>query len=353
MIEFGPGDPAPSAGPPARSLVEARSSAEARLLAADHPFLRHGCWRGFAAGTGPELTARIVASVDPRQRTAAGPVGCLGFPALMPDATAEEEVTPAARDVLAAGLDWLRGQGAAVVRAPVQFSTWYGHRLVTGGFPDEGGLPPFPREPRADRDLLALLETSGFTPTHRAVSCVVDPRAVVEQAGPALTRAGRSGFRDRAIRLDDLDAELALLHGLSVEIFRGTWGMSAIDREEFCAIYRPLAAVVDPELIRVLEEPGGRPVGFALGLGGAAGPDPLTPGGSAFVLKTIGVTAEALRRHPGLGAALAAMLHRAALERGYVAGIHALMARASMAHRLSLRWGREIRTYATFERGLS
>jgi hypothetical protein len=347
MIEFGPGDPAPVAWQPARS------PAEQRLLASDHPFLDHGRWRGFADGDESEPAARIVASVDPRQRTSAGPLGCLGFATLPPGGSAGDAVTPTARRVLGAAVDWLHGQGAVVIRAPVQLSTWYGHRVITGGFPDEGGLPPFPLEPRADRALVALLEAGGFTPAHRAVSCLVDPRAVVAQANPALTRATLGGLRDRAVRVDDIDAELALLHRLSTEIFRGTWGLSDIDLDEFTAIYRPFTGVADPRLIRILEGPDGGPVGFALGLGGIGGPGPASPGGPAFVLKTIGVTAEARQRHPGLGAALAAMVHRIALERGYVAGIHALMARGSNAHRLSVRWGREIRAYATFERGLS
>ena len=343
---FGPGDPAPETWQPGRS------PAEQRLLAPDHPFLRHGRWRAFADEEERIPAARIVASIDPRQRTDAGPIGCLGFATLPPGASAGDPVTPAARRVLAAAVDWLRGQGAVVVRAPVQLSTWYGHRVVTGRFPDEGGVAPFPLEPHADRALLALLEASGFTPARHAVSCLVDPRVVVAQAGPALTRAARGGLRVRALRLVVLDAVVGLLHGLSAEIFRGTWGLSEIDLEEFAAIYRPFAGVADPALIRVLEEPGGDPVGFALGLGEVAGAGRASPGGPVFVLKTIGVTAEARRRHPGLGAALTAMVHRAALERGYAAGIHALMARGSNAHRLSLRWGPEIRAYATFERRL-
>ena len=69
-----------------------------------------------------------------------------------------------------------------------------------------------------------------------------------------------------------------------------------------------------------------------------------------FVVKTLGVTEEARRRTPGVGAALTGIVHRVALERGWSQGIHGLMAENSVAHRLSLRWGREFRWYATFER---
>jgi hypothetical protein len=67
-------------------------------------------------------------------------------------------------------------------------------------------------------------------------------------------------------------------------------------------------------------------------------------------VKTLGVLAEARRRHPGAGAGLTALIHQAARDRGYVGGIHALMAHGSMAHRLSMKWGTQIRSYATFER---
>jgi ribosomal protein S18 acetylase RimI-like enzyme len=351
MIEFGPGDTAYAAGLPGRTPVEAR------LLGADHPFLRHGRWRGVAAGDPGERPTSIVASVDPRQRTDGGPVGCLGFAMVAPvgagDGQAgpgDDPVGPAAREVLAAALDWLQDQGVAVIRAPVQLATWYGHRAVTGGFPDEGGLPPFPFEPRADRGLLALLERGGFVPAHHAVSFLVDSRAVVARAAPSIARAGASGLRDRAIRLDDLDTELDLLRRLSAAAFRGTWGLGEIDREEFASLYRPLAGAVDPGLIRILEEPDGRAIGFVLGLGGPIASAFAPPGGPAFVLKTIAVTPEARRRHPGVGVALTAIVHRAALERGYAAGVHAMMAIGSNAHRLSRRWGYEVRTYATFER---
>lgn len=346
MIELGPRNSPPTDGDPTAS------TADERFLVRDHPFLRHGRWQSFAELEGGELTARIIASVDPRQQTAAGPVGCLGFATLTAGRSGEGPVTPAARHVLAAAMDWLVVQGAAVVRAPVQLSTWYGHRAVTAGFPDEGGIPPFPLEPRPDRALPALLAAAGFTPAHQAVSCLVDCREVVAQAGRALERARLSGLRDREIRLDDLGAELSLLHRLSAGIFRGTWGLSDIDDDEFVAIYRPFARFVDPGLIRILEEPVGQAVGFALGLGWFAGLDPGSAVEPTFILKTIGVTSEARVRHPGIGVALIAMIHLAALERGYATAIHALMARESIAHRLSLRWGREIRGYATFERAL-
>jgi hypothetical protein len=70
------------------------------------------------------------------------------------------------------------------------------------------------------------------------------------------------------------------------------------------------------------------------------------------VVKTIGVLPEERRRCPGIGAALAALVHGLAQERGYRVGIHAWMTEGSVAHRTSSHWGTWLRSYATFERPL-
>ena len=287
-------------------------------------------------------SVRLVASVDPRQRDAAGPVGCLGFVRLtspLPDGPSDEG---AARSALAAGIDWLRSRGTATTRCPVQLSTWYGHRAMTGGFPDgtESSLPAFPLEPVPVPGLPGLLEGSGFSAAHLAVSCLVDSTAVVDGTAALVRRVQRSGIRDRPIRLTHLDSELRLLHRLAEATFEGMWGFSSITFDEFASIYRPLDGRVDRELIRILEAPDGTPIGLALALRIDAG---------TFVLKTLGVTAEARRAIPGIGAALIGIVHRVAIERGATAGIHALMATGSAGHRISLRWGREFRSYATYE----
>jgi hypothetical protein len=324
--------------------------AEVRLLAPDHPFLRTGTWRAFVAGDGRPGTARLVASVDPRQRDAAGPVGCLGF--VRPGAgaaTASADADPA-RATVAAGVAWLRARGVATIRCPVQLSTWYGHRAMTAGFPHgAGAIPAFPLEPQPLRALPVLLEAAGFLPAHRAVSCLVDSAAIVSATAGAVQRVATAGARTRPIRLAELDAELRLLYHLSESVFEETWGLSAITFDEFVSIYRPLTVLVDPELIRILELADGTPAGFVLALPG--GPDLEGSGaeGRTFVLKTLGVTAAARLRVPGIGVALVGWTHEAALRRGYTSGIHALMADGAMAHRLSLRWGRVIRSYATFE----
>lgn len=334
------------------------SPAEASLLAPDHPFLAAGRWRGFAVERGGTLVARAVASVDPRQRSRAGSVGCLGFIRCADEeavgspveGTRMPQPADAVREVLWSGIGWLRSQGVATVRCPVQLSTWFGHRAMTGGFPGAGSPARFSFEPPADSALPEVLAAEGFVPAHRAVSCLIDSSVVAATTDRAVARFTAAGLRDRPIELADLEGELRLLHRLAVDSFRGAWGLSDCTFEEFASIYRPLADDLDPGFVRLLQDGDGRPIGFALGF--SAGPADAGAGGGArtFVLKSIGLTADARSQHPGLGAAFAGMVHRAALERGHEAGVHAFMAEGSAAHRTSLHWGRPIRQYATYER---
>jgi hypothetical protein len=206
-------------------------------------------------------------------------------------------------------------------------------------------------EPPTEPALLVALAAGVYRPSHRAVSLLVENRRVLERGRRHLARFRRTGFRDRPIDLARLGEELALMHRLASATFRDNWGYGDISPAEFATFYAPLAARVDPTLIRFVERDG-QPAGFAFAV-----PDtPSAPSeGSAprrFVFKTIGLLPEVRDRCPGAGAALVALVHELAEERGYTCGIHALMTEDSAAHRTSAHWGTLLRTYATFERAL-
>jgi hypothetical protein len=236
---------------------------------------------------------------------------------------------------------WLADNGVRVMRCPVQLSTWFGHRATVAGLNEPTSPKPFLFEPTNPTDLAAILQAMGFSVAHRAQSrCVDNERAIAgTERCVGLMRA--TGLSERPLLLAALDSELALLHRLATAIFRESWGYADIAADEFIAFYRPLASVLDPELVRFLLGPDGEPVGFVF-----AYPDP----GGCFVLKTIGVLPEVRRSWPGVGSALIAIVHRLAREKGYHTGIHAFMAEGSYAQRTSARWGSWMRSYATFER---
>jgi hypothetical protein len=322
----------------------ALTPSESALLGPDHPFLNYGRWRAFAITRGSVPGSRVVASIDPRQQQRGEPVGCIGF-------IGEADAVRGARDmerVMAAALAWLRGEGARTIRCPVQFSTWFAHRAMTAGYPEQGGRPAFALEPTNGPALIEALAACGFTPAAQAVSCLVPHDALIEGARPALERLQAAGLRDRPLELTRLDAELATLRDLACAIFEGSWAFSGISLEEFDSLYRPFAQMVDPELVRVLESPSGEALGFSF----AVPEDLRNPDGGGVVIKTLGLLPTALRRYPGAGLGLIALTHRIARDRGHSYAIHALMARDGAAHRVSMRWGTVIRSYATFEREL-
>ncbi len=348
--EFEPGEFRASFDGPVRPGQGDRTSERGadRFLAPGHPFLRVGTWRAFVAGVGGSRV-RVVASLDPRQRVGGGSVGAIGFIAA---GDLREPTTGAAlRSALEAAEAWIAAAGATVARCPVQFSTWYGHRTVTGGLPGEGGAAPFPMEPAASPGLAATLVATGFTVAHRAASYRVAVDTWIRGACRSEERMRDAGYRDRPIRPERIDDELAAVHAISMASFRRSWGFSDITFDEFATIYRPLASLFDPGLARIVESPDGEPVGFLF-----AFPDPATRPGhpdARFVGKTVAVLPEVRRATPGVGTGLTVAVHRAAAARGYATAIHALVAEGAYSQRVSARWGQRFRSYATFEKVLS
>jgi hypothetical protein len=319
-----------------------------RRLASDHPFLRTGTWRAFVAGdTRDEV--RIVASIDPRQQCPAGQVGAIGFIAARGDLRAPA-VGAAMRSAFAGAERWLGARGATVVRCPVQFSTWYGHRAMTDGFPELGGPPPFPMEPTNGPGLAELLLADGFAVAHAAASYRVPVDRWIERGrlGEDLMRS--SGIRDRPIRMDRVDDDLRAVHAISTAAFRRNWGFSDIGLDEFLSIYRPLMPLVDPDMVRLADLPDGRSVGFIF-----AFPDPWPgPGdpGARVIAKSVAVLPEVTRMSPGVGTGLAVAVHRIAAARGYSSAVHACVADDAYSQRVSARSGERFRSYAAFEKSL-
>jgi hypothetical protein len=318
---------------------------ESLLLRPDHPFLGYGHWKAFVTLRGDRPVARVVAAADPRQKDGGFQVGTIGF-------VAHDGDGQALRVALDAAEEWLALQGSRLVRCPVQFSTWFGHRLML----DEATHPgPFSMEPPSDPFLASALGRRGYQAAHRATSHLVPNCRALAGAERGLQRMREDPYRERALDIRRLDHELEMIHAVAVSAFQRSWGFSAISLAEFTSLYGPVARSADPSLVRVVEGPDGELVGFAFGFEG-----PTVDRGvvditldlpmRTFVLKSIAVLPETSSKHPGLGSALAGLIHGAGEERGYRAGIHALMAEKSYAQRTSARWGTRIRSYTTYER---
>ncbi len=375
----------------------APTSWERSLLRPHHPFLEYGSWRLFLVIRDGRPAARAIAAVDSRQTSGAGQVGTIGFLAHDGDLGGLELAIGRAEA-------WLAESGARVGRCPVQFSTWFGHRLGLDGIADSSC---FAMEPAPAPEVAELLERRGYVAAHRAVSHLVSNDRAIAGARRGPRRLQVSGFRERALDRDGLEADVDAIYRVATAAFRTSWGNSEISPCEFRALYLPVARAADPELVRLIESPLGEVVGFAFAFGervagrscrAGDGAPRSTPGRpphaleaaatieptdivdaarlrrdevdimdtttvgedgdsrrreSGFVLKSLAVTPRVAAETPGLGLALVARLHELAEERGWHFGIHALTTQGSSTHKVSARWGKQIRSYATFERALS
>ena len=252
--------------------------------------------------------------------------------------------------LLAAALDRLRAEGVDRVVGPLDGSTWFGYRVVTVPAPGGGeAVPPFALEPWPAPVVGAAFAAAGFAPVARYLSSRVD----VLPDESARLGAEAEALADALIALRPLragaaEAELRALHPLLLVAFAENPYYAPLDVDRFLALYRPLLAHVDPDLVLVAEREGW-PVGVVLAVPDVA----QAVRGEAVdtvVVKTLAVAPEARGR--GLGGALVRAVQEAARAKGYRSAVHALMHAGNESVRISRHLGRPIRRYALLGRAL-
>lgn len=253
----------------------------------------------------------------------------------------------AARDVHA-GRRWLdhacaqlQEHGCREAFGPMDGNTWQDYRLVV----ESGDEPPFFLEPSHPTEWVEHFRRGGFTEAARYYSALCTELERTDAGLDALRhRLEMRAVRVRAVRLDDLDAELRCIHKLTIACFAGGFLFTPIALDDFVAQYRRLMPIVRPELVLIAEQRG-RMIGFAFAL-----PDVLRSAGDTIVLKTLAVDPEF--QSTGVGRLLAGLVHRTAHALGYRRAIHALMPDDGAARTLSEIIARPLRRYALFGRPL-
>jgi GNAT superfamily N-acetyltransferase len=252
--------------------------------------------------------------------------------------------------LLAAALDRLRAEGVDRVVGPLDGSTWFGYRVVTDPAPD-GGEPalPFALEPWPPAVVGSAFEAAGFGPVDHYLSSRVDALPDESARLDAEMEELADGLLTiRAFQIDVAEAELRALHPLLLEAFAENPYYAPLDVDRFLALYQPLLAQVDPDLVLVAEQEGW-PVGVVLAVPDAA----QAARGEAVdtvVVKTLAVAPETRGR--GLGGALVRAVQEAARAKGYRSAIHALMHTENDSVKISRHLGRPIRRYALLGRSL-
>jgi GNAT superfamily N-acetyltransferase len=248
--------------------------------------------------------------------------------------------------VLEAACRALSEQRVDRVLGPMNGSTWARYRLTLRSGPEGLDDPaPFLAEPWNPARYPEDFGAAGFVVESRYESRLVEPldREPADAAELAASVRAR-GLRVRSLDLDRFEAELALLHEMSLAGFADNLYYAPIGFEAFRAQYDKVRPLVDPELVLIAEDASGQAVAFQF-----AYRDPLTPPGQPprAVVKTIATIPAA--RGKGLAGHLFDLVHRRAHDRGCRSAIHALMHVQNLSTRMSARLeSRPFRRYALY-----
>lgn len=263
--------------------------------------------------------------------------------------------------LLAAAVGRLRQRGMDRAVGPLDGSTWFGYRVVT----ESGGRPAFAMEPMPEPVIALAFERAGFQPCARYLSSVVqalpDDSA---QAAADLARLADAGVTVRPLEPSRARVELTALHSLLLRAFADNPYYAPLSLDRFLALYHPLVARVDPDLVLIAEsaadDPGadgdrqrgaaGQPVGVVLAM-----PDLAQAGRQeavdTVIIKTLAV--DPAQRGKGIGGALVRVVQERARESGYRSAIHALMHDENASTAISAHLGTPFRRYALLGRDLT
>jgi hypothetical protein len=327
--------------PPFRSAILAEVSGAAASGGPIQPFIAR---RGAAA------VGRVAALVNPGLVDAGGrPVGQVGF-----YECAEDPAAAAA--LLDAAIGWLRERGCARAVGPMNGGAHRAHRLLIDGF----GSDPWLFEPRTPERYVAHFEAAGFAPIFRWTSHEPD-RAAVAALARRFERVGvRGGFRLVPVASRDPSEVLPRLHPLLDRAWAGYPGYAPFPIEELATLFGPLLCVLPPGHLYLVQDAGGRDVGFGYMMPDwveevrALRGDPSGWGSWAcrplpkrVVMHTMALAPEA--RHGTAVAGLAAVGFRIALDAGYERFLMALTREDFRAH---VRHLPATRRYALYGRGI-
>lgn len=233
----------------------------------------------------------------------------------------------------------LRQTGCDVAIGPVDGSTWKSYRFVTAG-DDE---PPFFLEPTGKPECRQAFEQQGFKVLAGYVSVRNDELRWTDPGIDAAAAALRQqGLRLQHIDMNVFEDELARIHELSLRSFADNFLFSPIDRDAFIAMYRPLRAVLVPELVLFVTR-GTRLIGFIFAI-----PDlnQAQRGETVdtVIIKTLAVDPDFAGRR--IGSWLAKSLYQQAGRMGFRRAVHALMHEENISRTIHSDRAQVIRRYS-------
>ena len=169
----------------------------------------------------------------------------------------------AARALLTAAEDWLRGRGMDTVRGPLNFSTNEECGFLVDGF---DRMPAF-MMPYTKPYYPALMAGCGYAKAKDLLAYEYDrqgdiPDRVARHAERATERAGAVV---RPINVRDFEADVRAAFSVYNDAWARNWGFVPMSEAQFGHMARDLKDIVEPSLALIAEIEG-RPVGFSLAL---------------------------------------------------------------------------------------
>jgi hypothetical protein len=248
----------------------------------------------------------------------------------------------ATRAVLDEACRALREAGAAVAVGPINGSTWEKYRFVTGG----DGSPPFLLEPTNPPEWPGWWEAAGFAKLARYTSRVRDDLTQHDELGPkAWAPLAARGVRLVHVGPEEIESALHRVFPLVSDAFSTAFLYAPVTEEAFVAQYIGVKAILDPRFC-VLAEQDGEVLAFLL-----SHPDRAEQAQTGR-LRTIVNKTIAARPGNRIANVLFHEIDRAAREAGAERVINALMFEKAHTTTMLGGYGRLLREYAIWSRGL-
>jgi hypothetical protein len=244
------------------------------------------------------------------------------------------DTADAGQVLLAHVQDALAAEGFEAVIGPMDGDTWHSYRLVA----ESDGSPPFLMEPVSGPHDQAAFAANGFAPISAYVSARTSLKAAIGPSEPVRLDGVTVTAWDGA----NAETLIGTLFDMSAARFSRNAFFKPMTREAFLQLYQPILPLLDPRLILFARDETGI-VGFLFGFPNRHDGKPT----KTAILKTY-----ASARH-GVGHLLADHFHRATLDFGFEAVIHALMHVDNVSRqRSSLHGGEIFRRYHLMGRHL-
>jgi len=238
-----------------------RSEVVELLTPGKNPFHEHATMQLFLARRGAAVVGRISAHIDhlalaqPLEQGMGPGTGNWGL--------LEADDKDAARALIGAAEDWLRGQGMTRALAPISLSVWEEPGLLTKGHDHPATVMMGHDKPEYQE----WIEGDGYTLAKTLATYEVD---ITEDFPPLIQRIVQSGERNARIRIRQVEVkhfgrEARIVIDILNDAWSNNWGFVPITDSEIAYTGKKLKPLVREDLIMIAEYDG-RPVAFMMTL---------------------------------------------------------------------------------------